>query len=52
MEDTEKPPVELKAGECQVTATIQITRAATGKVEEYVLVGTVPREIAEQLEKK
>lgn len=28
---------KLKAGEAALTATVQITRAATGKVEEYQL---------------
>lgn len=32
----------LQAQQPVLTATIQITRAATGKVEEYTLVGTLP----------
>jgi transcription elongation GreA/GreB family factor len=33
-------PAAAKAGKALLTATIQITRASTGKVEEYTLVGT------------
>ena len=36
----DKATMELKARPAVLRATIQITRAATGKVEEYELVGT------------
>jgi hypothetical protein len=34
-----KPAVDIKAAPAVLRATIQITRAATGKVEEYELIG-------------
>lgn len=37
-------PAAMKAQQAVLAATIQITRAATGKVEEYTLTGTVPAE--------
>lgn len=36
----DKAAMELQARPAVLRATIQITRAATGKVEEYELVGT------------
>lgn len=36
----ERIPAALKAGQATMTATIQITRAQTGKVEEYNLTFT------------
>ena len=35
---------ELQAGEAVATAVVQITRKATGKVEEYTLTFTAPVE--------
>ncbi len=36
----DKPQIDLKAQPAVITGTIQIKRAATGKVETYQLVGT------------
>ncbi len=33
-------PIEVKAAPAVLRATIQITRAETGKVEEYEIIGT------------
>lgn len=40
----EKARMALEARPAILRATIQITRAATGKVEEYEIVGTTPKE--------
>lgn len=34
------PPAELAAGRAVLRATIQVKRAATGKVEEFEIIGT------------
>ena len=34
----------IRAKPAILTAVIQVTRAATGKVEEYTITGTVPEE--------
>ena len=44
---------ELKAGEAVATAVVQITRKATGKVEEYTLTfGALPEQETEPTEAK
>ena len=40
----EKAKMALEAQPAILRATIQITRAATGKVEEYEIIGTAPKE--------
>lgn len=40
-------PAAMKAAPAVLRATIQITRAATGKVEEYEIVGTPAEQPAE-----
>lgn len=40
-------PAALKAQQAVLTATIQITRKDTGKVEEYQIVGTTDKPEAE-----
>ena len=45
----ERIPAAAKAAPAVLRATIQVTRAATGKVEEYELIGTAeqPAELKE-----
>lgn len=40
MGQAERVPAAVKAGPALLRATIQVTRAATGKVETYEVVGT------------
>lgn len=41
---------ELKGQEGELRFTIQVTRAATGKVEEYELVGKITEEQLKEIE--
>lgn len=54
MSEIEAQPAEISGEACVIrakpavfTATIQVTRAATGKVEEYTITGTEPDKEAE-----
>lgn len=49
--DDEQPQAQLHAQPAVMRATIHITRKATGKVETYELVGTVPPEKEKEQDK-